>query len=147
MPTHAVFSCVTPSYYTHGVSASTTPGPPYSFTSWLGNNSKQSKLMRLLREIQGHMRVRISGDRNEVRQGYFQTIYNRMPRRLAKDGADAIEEIIKFMDDYYLTREDWDSILELSVGNESDALMKSVPTNVKTAFTRKYDLCVSLDCD
>ena len=113
----------------------------YNFTSWLGNNSKQGKLIRLLREIQGHMRLRISGDRNEVRQSYMQTLFDRLVRRFANDGAEAIDDIISLMDEYFLTREDFDSIMEISLGpNDGEGLMKGVPPNVKTAFTRKYRL-------
>ena len=87
------------------------------------------------------MRLRISGDRNEVRQSYLQTIFDRLVRKFAKDGADSIDEIIHLMDEYYLTKEDFDSIIELSLGpNNGEALMKEVPPNVKTAFTRKYSL-------
>jgi replication factor C subunit 1 len=115
----------------------------YNFTTWLGNNSKQGKLTRLLREIQGHMRLRISGDRNEVRQNYMQTIFDRLVRRFAKDGADAIDDIIALMDEYYLTKEDFDSIIEISLGpNNGEALMKDVPPNVKTAFTRRCHISI-----
>jgi replication factor C subunit 1 len=111
----------------------------YAFTTWLGNNSKQGKLARLLREIQGHIRLRISGDRNEVRQSYIQTLFDRLVRRFAKDGSSAIEDMIALMDEYYLTREDFDSIIEISLGpNNGEALMKEVPSNTKTAFTKKY---------
>jgi replication factor C subunit 1 len=133
MPTHAVFSCVTPSYYMHGQSSS-----QYAFTSWLGNNSKQGKLQRLLREIQGHMRLRISGDRNEVRQSYMQTLFDLLVRRFAADGAVAVDEIIALMDEYYLTKEDFDSIVELGLGDIGEGLMKEVSANAKAAFTRKY---------
>jgi len=134
MPTHAVFSSVMPSYYMHGSSSG-----QYSFTSWLGNNSKQGKLIRMLREIQGHMRLRISGDRNEVRQSYMQTLFDRLVRRFAKDGGDAVGEMIELMDEYYLTKEDFDSIVEISIGhNDGEALMKDVPSNAKAAFTRKH---------
>jgi replication factor C subunit 1 len=133
MPTHAVFSCVTPAYYMHGASSG-----QYAFTTWLGNNSKQGKLLRLLREIQGHMRLRISGDRNEVRQAYMQTLFDRLVRRFAVDGAGAVDEIIGLMDEYYLTKEDFDSIVELALGGVGEGLMKEVSSNAKAAFTRKY---------
>src|ERR1700738_1436445 len=141
MPTHAVFSCVTPAYYMHGSATG-----QYNFTTWLGNNSKTNKTTRLLREIQGHMRLRISGDRNEVRQSYMQTIFDRLVRRFAPGGTEAIVEIIVLMDEYYLTREDFDSIIEISLGpNNGEALMKDVPSNVKAAFTRKYASCDRVD--
>jgi len=43
------------------------------------------------------------------------------------------------MDEYYLTKEDFDSIVEISIGhNDGEALMKDVPSNAKAAFTRKH---------
>jgi len=136
MPTHAVFSCVTPAYYMHGAAQG-----QYNFTSWLGNNSKQGKLIRLLKEIQGHMRLRISGDRNEVRQSYMQTLFDRLVRKFSNEGADAIPEMIELMDEYFLTKDDFDSIIEISLGpNDGEALMKQVTANAKTAFTRKYNI-------
>ena len=51
----------------------------------------------------------------------------------------AVDETIQFMDEYFLTREDWDTIVELSVGDHSDALvLKKISTATKTSFTRKY---------
>jgi replication factor C subunit 1 len=42
------------------------------------------------------------------------------------------------MDSYYLSKDDWDSVVELGVGtNNGDDLMKKVPGPVKAAFTRK----------
>jgi replication factor C subunit 1 len=119
----------------------------YNFTSWLGNNSKQGKMMRFLREIQGHMRLRISGDRNEIRQSYLQTLFDRLVTRFEKDGSDAIEEMISLMDEYYLTREDFDSIVELVMGTTGEELMKKIPANTKAAFTTKYVChgCADLD--
>ena len=51
----------------------------------------------------------------------------------------AVDETIEFMDEYFLTREDWDTIVELGVGDHSDALvLKKISTATKTSFTRKY---------
>ena len=69
----------------------------------------------------------------------MQTIFDRLVRQFVKGGTDAIDEMIELMDEYYLTKEDFDSIIELSLGpNNGDELMKNVPPNVKAAFTRKY---------
>ena len=134
MPTHAVFSCVIPAFHMHGSATG-----QYNFTSWLGYNSKQGKLTRMLREIQVHMRLRISGDRNEVRQSYMQTVFDRLVRKFATTGVDAIEEILELMDEYYLTKEDFDSIVELSIGpNDGASLMAKVGANTKAALTRRY---------
>lgn len=55
---------------------------------------------------------------------------------------EAIEEVIQLMDDYYLTKEDWEAIVEMGVGEgyENDATLKKIPTAVKSAFTRMYVL-------
>jgi len=41
------------------------------------------------------------------------------------------------MDEYYLNREDWETLVELGVGDRNDvAVLKSIPTATKTAFTK-----------
>ena len=50
-----------------------------------------------------------------------------------------IDDVISVMDEYYLSKEDWDTIVELGVGDHSDALvLKKISTATKTSFTRKY---------
>jgi len=52
---------------------------------------------------------------------------------------NAVEDVIHTMDEYYLSREDWDTIVELGVDDRRDELvLKKIPTAVKTTFTRKY---------
>lgn len=42
------------------------------------------------------------------------------------------------MDAYYLSKDEWDSVLELGVDkNNGDEIMKKIPGPVKSAFTRK----------
>ena len=46
---------------------------------------------------------------------------------------DAVEDVIEHMDEYYLSREDWDTIVELGVGpNQDDAILKKINTATKT---------------
>jgi replication factor C subunit 1 len=43
------------------------------------------------------------------------------------------------MDAYYLSRDDWDTIIELGVGDRGEAtVLKGIPTATKTAFTKTY---------
>ncbi|KJZ75046.1 hypothetical protein HIM_05532 [Hirsutella minnesotensis 3608] len=132
MPTHAVFSTVRPASFIHGQLMGS------NFTSWLGNHSKTGKLGRFVREIHSHMRLRSSGDHNEVRQQYMPLLRERLVHRLQADGTDAVDEVIELMDSYYLTREDFDAIKELGVGpmNEADV---AIETKTKAAFTRTYN--------
>ncbi len=130
MPTHAVFSTVMPSSYIAGMFTEQT-----TFTSWLGNNSKYGKLGRYVREVHSHMRLKSSGDHNEIRQQYLPVLWHQLVKRLEVEGKDAVQDVIDLMDSYYLTREDFDSIKELGVGYQSEDLVK-LETQTKATFTR-----------
>ncbi|KAI5284333.1 hypothetical protein KEM54_001419, partial [Ascosphaera aggregata] len=93
MPTHAAFSFVRPASYVYG---NMTERP--TFTSWLGNNSKQGKMAREVKEIQGHMRLRSSADRHEVRQQYLPTLWTMLVDCLQKGGKESVREVIDLMD-------------------------------------------------
>ncbi|KAK4152747.1 replication factor RFC1 C terminal domain-containing protein [Chaetomidium leptoderma] len=133
MPTHAVFSTVRPSSFIAGM----FNGQPL-FSTWLGNNSKYGKLGRFVREIHSHMRLKSSGDHNEIRQQYLPVLWHQLVKRLEVEGKDAVEDVINLMDSYYLTREDFDSIKELGVGYQSEATVK-LETQTKATFTRMYN--------
>ncbi|KAF2666773.1 DNA replication factor C, large subunit [Microthyrium microscopicum] len=134
MPTHAVFSFVRPASYISGSLAYGSTG----FTSWLGNFSKQNKLTRMVREIQGHMRLRSSADRYEVRQSYMPMFWTLMPKRLMIEGKEAAGKVIDLMDSYYLTKDDYDAIQELGLGRMDEKHLK-IETAAKSAFTRVYN--------
>lgn len=129
MPTHAVFSTVRPASLVSGSMIGSR------FTSWLGNNSKQGKLGRFTREIHSHMRLKSSGDANEIRQQYLPVLWYQLVKRLAFEGKDCVGDVIDLMDSYYLTREDFDNIMELGVGPQAQELV-SIETQTKAAFTR-----------
>ena len=139
MPTHAVFSTVRPASFVAGQTMGT------QFTTWLGNNSKTGKLGRYVREIHAHMRLKSSGDHNEIRQQYLPVLWYQLIQRLEAEGRDAVGEVIELMDSYYLTRDDFDAIKELGVGTQSEDKV-NIETQTKAAFTRQYVLLL-LRCD
>jgi replication factor C subunit 1 len=132
MPTHAVFSFVRPASFVAG----STAGNQTRFTSWLGKNSSMNKLSRLVKEIQAHMRLRSSGDRHEVRQQYIPVLWTELVQKLQKEGKDAVGPIIELMDSYFLTRDDFDAIMELGVGPMDQDKVK-IETQAKATFTRQ----------
>ncbi|KAK2025998.1 DNA replication factor C, large subunit [Colletotrichum zoysiae] len=132
MPTHAVFSTVRPSSFVAGQLMGS------NFTSWLGNNSKTGKLGRYVRELHSHMRLRSSGDANEIRQQYLPVLWDQTVRRLSTEGKDSVDEIIALMDSYYLTRDDFDAIQELGVGPQAEGRAE-IESKTKAAFTRTYN--------
>jgi replication factor C subunit 1 len=131
MPVHAIFSFVRPASYVYGSMA----GHQTRFTAWLGKNSNQGKLMRFIKEIQGHMRLRVTADRHEIRQTYMPMLFDKLIKRLERGGKEMVPEIIELMDHYYLTKDDWDAILELGVG-QADMDSVKIETQAKATFTR-----------
>ncbi|KAH9875098.1 hypothetical protein J1614_004586 [Plenodomus biglobosus] len=134
MPTHAVFSFVRPASFVSGSMA----GNSTRFTSWLGKNSSTNKLSRMIKEIQAHMRLRSSGDRHEVRQQYVPVLWTELVQKLQKQGKEAVPEVIELMDSYFLTRDDFDAIMELGVGPMDQEKIK-IESQAKATFTRLYN--------
>jgi replication factor C subunit 1 len=130
MPTHAVFSAVRPASFTSGLMTGQT-----AFTQWLGNNSKSTKLSRYVKEIQSHMRLRSSGDRHEIRQQYLPVLWSQLLKRLEVDGKDAVDPVIDLMDSYFLTKDDFDYIMELGLGPQDQEMVK-IDSQTKSTFTR-----------
>ncbi|KAF2636479.1 DNA replication factor C, large subunit [Massarina eburnea CBS 473.64] len=135
MPTHAVFGFVRPASFMAG----STAGNQTRFTSWLGKNSNQQKLTRMVKEIQAHMRLRSSGDRHEVRQQYIPVLWQQLVKRLEIEGKESVPEIMELMDSYFLTKDDFDAIKELGVGPMQEEKIK-IDAASKSAFTRQYNL-------
>lgn len=51
----------------------------------------------------------------------------------------AVPEVIERMDEYYLSKEDWDALVELGLDQNKDELvLKKISAATKAAFTRKY---------
>lgn len=84
------------------------------------------------------MRLSSSGDRHEIRQQYLPALWDKLVRRMKEEGKECVDEVIDLMDSYYLTREDWDAIVELGLGpmDESNAKLE---TQTKATFTRLYN--------
>lgn len=95
-------------------------------------------MARQIKEIQGHMRLRSSGDRHEIRQQYLPALWNKLVLPLQVQGKDSVEGVIDLMDSYFLTREDWDSIVELGLSSMDQKKLK-IDSQTKATFTRLYN--------
>lgn len=89
-------------------------------------------------------------DKIAVRLDYLPTLRLALTEPLLRDGVNGIDAVIKVMDTYGLTREHRDLLIELSElmmeateGDDNSSIavsvQKSIPTQVKTAFTRRYN--------
>ena len=81
------------------------------------------------------MRLRSSGDRHEVRQQYIPVLWTEMISKLQKEGKEAVPEIIELMDSYFLTKDDFDAIMELGIGPMDQEKVK-IESQAKATFTR-----------
>lgn len=84
------------------------------------------------------MRLRASADRHEIRQQYLPVLWYRLIKDLEQNGKDQVETVIDLMDSYFLTKDDWDAIMELGVGPMNIESIK-IDTQSKSAFTRIYN--------
>lgn len=59
-----------------------------------------------------------------------------------------MDEVIQRMDEYYLSKEDWDTVVELGLDEQKDDLvLKKISTATKSALTKKYvGFVTSLGC-
>jgi replication factor C subunit 1 len=104
MPTHAVLSTVRPSSFLYGPGSGY--GGPNAMTfpqyvgycggmnllikscgRWLGQNSKQNKLSRALGEVQIRMRLKVSGDKSEIRLSYLPAMFPLIVKPLMEQGS------------------------------------------------------------
>lgn len=83
------------------------------------------------------MRLRSSGDRHEIRQQYLPALWFEMIRKLQVEGKEAVDDVIQLMDSYFLTKEDFDAIMELGVG-PMDMEQVKIESQTKATFTRLY---------
>lgn len=50
-----------------------------------------------------------------------------------------MDEVIEHMDEYFLSREDWDTVVELGVDqHKDDIILKKISPATKTSLTKKY---------
>jgi replication factor C subunit 1 len=134
-PLHGIFSCVLPAHYASGAL-----GGRIEFSSWLGQNSKTGKNLRILTEISMHMCLHTSGGKSEIRQAYFTPLVEMLTSPLLKHGVEGISQVITLLDSYTILKEDFDQLLELGIGKIDGAtLLSKIPTNVKSSLTRTYN--------
>ena len=83
LPLHAIISTVRPCFFSHG-----SMKEMYAFPSWLGQNSKQSKTHRILRELHLRMRLHSSCDKNQLCLQYIPSLARLLTDPLIKDTPD-----------------------------------------------------------
>lgn len=94
MPLHAINSTVRPASLMYGGFKS-YGRDTISFPMWLGQYSKTNKHIRALGEIQAKMRLKVSGDRDEIRQYYYPTLWPRLFNPLTENSVSSLFTILQ----------------------------------------------------
>lgn len=128
LPLHAVFSTAIPSAYMNSDSVGRI-----EFPQFLGKLSNAKKRLRMQQELSSHMCLQVRGGLNA---DYYDVLRERLTGPLIRDGVDGVDDVLRFMENYNLMREDLDSILELATWSFKDA--PKIDTKVKAALTRLY---------
>ncbi|GMF07511.1 unnamed protein product [Ambrosiozyma monospora] len=111
LPFHAVTSCIIPGSAICGQVTSRI-----NFASWLGQNSKANKYNRILQELQYHSSTKTMTNNQELRLTYLPFLTQILSKPLVEHKNDGIDDVLKILDEYYFTKEDWDNIMEFGVG-------------------------------
>ncbi|SPC66629.1 related to replication factor C protein [Ustilago sp. UG-2017b] len=136
MPLHSIASSVRPCSFIYG---GTQTGFP-TFPSWLGQSSKQQRLLRSLVDLQAKMSLVCSTSRHDLRQHYVPTMWGMLVNPILQQGSNGVDKVIGLMDEYYLGIADREAILELGLEpHNAEIVLRKVPNAVKAGFTRKYN--------
>lgn len=131
-PLHAVHSCVRPAYFCSGNLSGRV-----DFASWLGQNSKQQKYLRILKELTQHLYLHTRANKLTLCMDYAPTIASILMSKLSNS---QIDEAIKFLDDYQIAKEDVEPLLEIVLDPSCNSQAYSkLSAGTKSSFTRKYN--------
>ncbi|XP_070166241.1 replication factor C subunit 1 isoform X2 [Polyergus mexicanus] len=133
LPLHACFSFVIPTSEMSGSLDSLV-----RFPGWFGRNSKTTRFNRLMQELTMHTRLATGANKDALNMDYLVHIRNAIIKPLIDNGVNGIEAAINIMGKYYLTREDLNSIIEISLWPGIRDPTSNLDSKVKAAFTRAY---------
>ncbi|XP_050532917.1 replication factor C subunit 1 isoform X2 [Daktulosphaira vitifoliae] len=134
LPAQAIFCSYCPGEFLKGHISK-----QINFPAWLGKFSKGNKMNRLLQEVQIHTRIRLSASKEAINLDYLTTLRNSILRPLQEKLTDGVQEALDFMQYYQLSKEDLESLNELTTWPGSKDPMSDIPAKVKSAFTRAYN--------
>ncbi|CAF4225087.1 unnamed protein product, partial [Adineta steineri] len=137
LPYQAIFSTVAPCSYVRGHLRSMV-----NFSSFFGQRSRKNKNERLLNEIEKHSCLKTtSANKQQFNLDYLPYLSRNLISTLKQSTQEiAIEQCISLLDDYYLNRDDLQTIMELNTwGKTGKNLYDQLDTQTKSALTRNYN--------
>ncbi|KAL9226124.1 hypothetical protein vseg_001973 [Gypsophila vaccaria] len=138
-----VSSCIIPASLMHGQREILTQGERNftRFGGWLGKNSTMGKNRRILEDLHVHM-LAASGSyvgRGNLRLDFLTLLSKQLTEPLrALPKEEAVKKVVEFMDDYSLSMEDYETVIELSKFQEHPSPTDGILPAVKAALTKAY---------
>ncbi|XP_077615057.1 replication factor C subunit 1 isoform X1 [Crocuta crocuta] len=139
LPTQAIYASVLPGELMRGYM---TQFP--TFPSWLGKYSSAGKHDRIVQDLALHMGLRTYSSKRTVNMDYLSHIRDALVQPLISQGVEGVQDVIALMDTYYLMKEDFENIMEISSWGGKPSLFSKLDPKVKAAFTRTYNKEVHL---
>lgn len=135
LPTQAAFSTVMPGAYMRSANGLGFP----QFPQFMGKLSTTNKNHRLVDELVSHMTLSITGTRTSFPLDYLQPMRDSLVNPLAESDKGGVSTVLDMLEAYSMTKENMDSILELSLWQGDTDPMKGVDSKTKAALTRAYN--------
>ncbi|KAM5271711.1 replication factor C subunit 1 [Ctenodactylus gundi] len=134
LPTQAIYASVLPGELMRG---HMTQFP--SFPSWLGRHSSTGRHDRVVQDLALHMSLRTYSSKRTVNVDYLSHLRDALVQPLAAHGVDGVQDAVALMDTYYLMKEDFENIMEISSWGGKPSSFSKLDPKVKAAFTRAYN--------
>jgi replication factor C subunit 1 len=115
-----------------------------AFPQWLGKYSSTNKSRRLVQELVTHTALDIAQGFTSMRLEYVPYLRSHMLQPLLKKGSDGAEEVVKIMDTYGLSKDDFmETMKDLQFVVERDPnftdQFSNLDAKVKASLTRLYN--------
>ena len=136
LPYQGIFSTVAPCSYVRGHLRG-----PVAFSSFFGQRSRTNKNERLLNEIEKHICLKIaSANKQQFNLDYLPYLSRALIAPLKQLPADqGVEKCISLLDDYFLNRDDFQTMMELNTwGKSARNPYEQLDTQLKATLTRNY---------
>lgn len=135
LPLQAVFSSVMPGAF---MRSTTGLGFP-QFPQFMGKLSTTNKNNRLVDELKSHMLLSVPSSRNALIMDYLEPLRDSLINPLVELQQAGIPNVLEILRSYSLSKEDMDSVLELTQWAGDPDPMKKVDPKTKAALTRAYN--------
>uniref|UniRef100_A0A2K6GMT7 Replication factor C subunit 1 n=1 Tax=Propithecus coquereli TaxID=379532 RepID=A0A2K6GMT7_PROCO len=134
LPTQAIYASVLPGELMRGYM---TQFP--TFPSWLGKHSSTGKHDRIVQDLALHMSLRTYSSKRTVNMDYLSHVRDALVQPLTSQGVEGVRDVVALMDTYYLMKEDFENIMEISSWGGKPSPFSKLDPKVKAAFTRAYN--------